>query len=279
MVGTIFLKNLTTLKIYNYRKLVKKLLPGFIIRKISGIFYGWHGNFRTWNDAAKRCTGYDSDAIIEKVKAASAAVRDGLKPYERDSVLYDEIHYAYPLMASLMMIAAENKGVLNILDFGGALGSTFQQNKIFLDRLNKVNWGIVEQNCFTEIGRREFSTESLRFFSSIEECYSAFRPDIILLSSVIHYFEEPYKLLDQIIAAKPEYILIDRTPFISGKDRITIQKVPPSIYRATYPCWFLNREKFLAYMLDSYNLLLEFDALDRANIPSEFKGFLFAMKK
>ena len=177
-----------------------------------------------------------------------------------------------------MLVAARRKGTLNVMDFGGSLGSSYFQNKKFLDQIENVNWGVVEQPAFVETGSKEFSTDRLHFFNSIEDCYKVFKPDIVLLSSVIQYIEKPYQLLDSIIAKRPEYILIDRTPFIKENDRITIQKVHPAIYKATYPCWFFNKEKFLSYMNRSYELIFGFDALDKANIPSEFLGFLFRIK-
>ncbi|MCU0460406.1 MAG: methyltransferase, TIGR04325 family [Bacteroidales bacterium] len=258
--------------------MLRKLLPDWIRMRITGFFYGWHGNYPSWEDAKKRSRGYDSEEIIRKVSSSAAAVRDGLKPYERDSVLYSEIQYSFQLLSILMLVAAQRKGTLNVMDFGGALGSTYFQNKKFLDTLQEVNWSIVEQPRFTEIGIREFSTDRLHFFNTADDCYNSFTPDIILLSSVLQYIEEPYKLLDSLISRKPEYILFDRTPFINGKDRITIQKVHPAIYNATYPCWFFNKSKFLDFMNRSYKLIFEFDALDKANISSEFLGFLFRIK-
>lgn len=263
---------------YNFRSMLRNLLPDGIRTRIGGLFYGWHGNYLSWDEASKKCDGYSSREIIEKVSSSAAAVRDGIRAYERDSVLYDEIQYSFHLLASLMLVAARRKGTLNVLDFGGSLGSSYFQNKKFLDKIETVNWGVVEQPGFVETGRRDFSTDRLQFFDSIEDCYKVFKPDIILLSSVIQYIEKPYILLDSIIAKRPEYIIIDRTPFINGKDRITIQKVHPAIYKATYPCWFFNKKKFLAYMNRSYELFFGFDALDKANIPSEFLGFLFMIK-
>ena len=118
----------------------------------------------------------------------------------------------------------------------------------------------------------------MHFFQSVEECLNNFKIDAILLSSVLQYLEEPYKLLDKIRSHNIKYIIIDRTPFIGGDDRITIQKVHPSIYKATYPCWFFNKNKFISQLDQYYDLVIEFNALDRANIPSEFKGFLFRRK-
>jgi putative methyltransferase (TIGR04325 family) len=70
-------------------------------------------------------TGYDSEIILEKTRDALLKVKNGEAAYERDSVLFDEIQYAWPLLTSLMWVAAQAKGILNVLDFGGSLGTTY----------------------------------------------------------------------------------------------------------------------------------------------------------
>ena len=254
---------------------LKKLIPDFLIRFITGISYGWHGNFSSWDDAGKQCSGYDSQHILDRVRSSALKVKEGKAVFERDSMIFCEIQYTFPLLSALMWIAAGNESKLNVLDFGGSLGSSYYQNKAFLDSLKDVNWCIVEQSEFVRTGKESFANDRLHFFYSIKECLKSFKINVIMLSSVIQYIEKPYNLIDQIVSEGIDFIIVDRTPFIKGKDRITIQKVNPHIYRATYPCWFFNKEKFIDYFKRSYKLLLEFDALDKANIPSEFKGFLF----
>ena len=258
---------------------VKKILPERITGLLTGLFYGWHGNYSTWEEARQKSSGYDSAMILGKVAISAGKVRDGMAVYERDSVLYDQINYSFPLLSGLLWVAARNKGRINVLDFGGSLGSSYYQNKKFLDEIPEVNWCVVEQPGFTEQGQQNFSTGRLHFFQSIEECLSNHEIDLILLSSVLQYLKEPYKLIDSVISNKIKYIIIDRTPFIDGDDRLTIQRVHPSIYKATYPCWFFNKNKFISYLSHEYDRIIEFDALDKANIPSEFKGFLFGKIK
>jgi putative methyltransferase (TIGR04325 family) len=98
---------------------------------------------------------------------------------------------------------------------------------------------------------------------------------VIVLSSVLQYIEEPFKLLEIIKTLPCKYLIIDRTPFIKGKNRITIQRVNPKIYKGSYPCWFFSETEFLNFMTGSYKMITEFTSLDRANIQSEFKGYIF----
>jgi putative methyltransferase (TIGR04325 family) len=260
------------------RNRLKNIVPPLLRRKISGLFYGWHGNYTDWDSAKAKCTGYDSELILNMVRSSAINVRDGSAAYERDSVLFDKPEYSYPLISGLMWIAAQNNGRLNVMDFGGSLGSTYYQNRYFLDSLPELNWSIIEQPGFVDVGRKEFAGDRLSFFYSVEECLKSVEIDVILLSSVLQYIEKPYSLLDKLISVNSKFILIDRTPFIKGKDRITVQKVNPRIYKASYPCWFFNETGFISYMTGSCKLIYEFEALDKANLRAQFKGFIFKKK-
>jgi putative methyltransferase (TIGR04325 family) len=260
------------------RLIINRIIPKTVLRFITGFFYGWTGNFSNWEEAKKKCPGYDSPIILEKVKESVMKVRNGTARYERDSVVFDKIQYSFPLLSGLMWIAAQNGGRLNVLDFGGSLGSTYYQNKRFLDSLASVRWSIVEQPEFVKLGKESFSDGIIRFYSSIDDCLKENDIDIILFSSVLQYLESPYDLLRDIKTRQIKHIIIDRTAFIKGTDRITVQKVHPKIYKASYPCWFFNKTKFIDFISTDFELIVEFDSLDEANIVSEFKGFLFELK-
>lgn len=230
-----------------------------------------------------RSNGYNADNILQKVLAASLRVKEGDALFERDSVLFYEKKYCWELLAALMWIAAQYDGSLNIIDFGGSLGSTYYQNKSFLDSLKHIQWNVVEQPSFVQKGQQSFESESLRFYRSIDECMQSSQKELqaILLSGVLQYLEQPYSLLMEIIERKIRYIVVDRTGFTlhNRKDRLTVQIVHPQIYRGSYPCWFFNEAKFLRFFSESgYVLRGDFFTSDVANIPSVFKGFIFELR-
>jgi putative methyltransferase (TIGR04325 family) len=262
----------------NFKRIVKTYVPSPVLRFITGFFYGWRGNYKSWNEARNKSGGYDSPVILEKVLAATQLVMDGKATYERDSVLFYDQNYSYPCLAAIMWISVKNKGKINIIDFGGSLGSAYFQNRVFFDSLQEINWCVIEQEKFVETGKQKIANNHLHFFSSIEECLKSFKIDLIIFSSVLQYLENPYSFLDEVLSMGFEYVLIDRTPFVDASDRITIQKVPKRIYKASYPCWFFNKRKFKKFFDSMYGLIYEFDAHDKANINSEFKGFLFKKK-
>ena len=263
------------------KKFLKSLTPPIIwnlVKKIRQNKYGWQGEYATWQEAQNTSTGYDADEILQKVKHALLKVKHGEAVYERDSVLFDEIEYSWPLLAGLMLASAKSCGKLNVVDFGGSLGSTYYQNKKFLDMFDDMSWNIVEQKHFVKIGKDTFQDNRLHFYYTIEECMTEERPTILLLSSVLQYIESPYGLLDEILEYDFEYILIDRTPFTNvGDDRVTIQKVPPSIYKASYPCWFFSEDKMHEYFTKKdYRLIENFQSNDAEGMNYRFKGMIWS---
>jgi putative methyltransferase (TIGR04325 family) len=197
---------------------LKDFIPPIILKAINKIRhskYGWKGDYSSWEDAKLKSTGYDSEEILVKVRSSLLKVKNGEALYERDSVIFDEIQYSWPLLAGLMLAAAKNRGNLSVLDFGGSLGSTYFQNKKFLDQLNSISWNIVEQKNFVESGERDFENHRLHFYSDIETCIKNGTPDVLILSSVLQYIENPYQLLNKLLQYNFNFILIDRTPFYS----------------------------------------------------------------
>jgi len=266
----------STLK--RFKELISPFLPPILIwARQEGNF---KGDYSDWSAASSSSTGYDSDGIVQKVLEAAMKVKTGQAAYERDSVLFDRIEYSWPLLAALLWIASRSENLLNILDFGGGLGSSYRQNRKFLAHL-RVRWNIVEQKKFADCGKKFFRDEPLAFYDSLDECVAAARPASILLSSVLPYLERPYDLLGEIDRHRFKYVIIDKTPFLDrGGDRLTVQHVPPSIYAASYPCWIFNESKFLDRMKMSYELIERFDAyagtvVRLGDASARFKGFIF----
>lgn len=269
------------------KNLLKALLPPVIysliqrIRKHDTAQEGWSGNYSSWAKAQIKCTGYSSAIILEKCKSALLKVKNGEAVYERDSVLFDEIQYSWGLLAGLQRAALENDGKLSVLDFGGSLGSTYYQNKGFLSSLKELEWCIVEQPNFVDCGKDLFEDDQLRFYATIEECMAKCMPNVLLLSSVLQYLEKPYEWIEKFLRLGILYILIDRTSFVESEtDILTIQKVPESIYPASYPAWFFNEHKLLCCFFKDYTLIDSFEALDKYNIVSSYsKGFILKHKE
>lgn len=222
----------------------------------------WHrGDYADWASARAAAKGYDAANILEIQRASMRKVRDGAALYERDSVVFDKVEYFFPTLAALLLIAARNGNRLSVLDFGGALGGSYYQNRGLLSHLESLSWHVVEQAHFVAAGQAEFQNEQLRFFSTMDESAAASRPDVVLLSSVLQYLEDPVDVLAQIAKLRVDYILVDRTPILDvGPERIVVQTVPPSIYPASYACRLLAPGAIEAALAPAYRIVYRFEA-------------------
>ena len=238
-----------------------------------------------WREAIARSHGYAADLIVDAVARATREVLAGRAVFERDSVLFDQPDYRYPIVAALLRAAVAGEGLLEVVDFGGSLGSTYRQCRPFLAPLRKLRWHVIEQAGFVEAGRREFTTEELDFMASVAELPTFETAPVVLLSSVIQYLEDPERTLDELIGLDARHLVIDRTPLSDlPENRLCIQHVPKTIYDASYPCWILSRSKLLSRLAESgWQVLGEFPGLEGAfstpdRVSFEFRG-LIAVRK
>lgn len=225
--------------------------------------YGWFGDYKDWNDVPG---GYAADQILETTKTSLLKIKNGEAVYERDSVLFDKKIYPYAVISAMLYIAAKNDNHLNVVDFGGSLGSTWYQIRDFIPEQIRVNWNIVEQEAYINCGKTHFEDHVLKFHPTIEESNAAVKSNVLLLSSVIQYLEKPYEFLAGLAKFDFDYIIFDRTAFMRDNrpDRLTLQIVPPEIYEAQYPSWFLNEEKVRSYF-PGYRVKAEFESF----VPGE----------
>lgn len=278
------LKGITAIKL-----VAKNWLPPAMFRWARRIGLGgvvrFEGNFATWEEARARCTGYDSNRILTKVLDATLRVKRGEAAFERDSVLFDEIEYAWPVLAGLMWAATRNGGRLNVLDFGGALGSSYFQNHKFLKTLPEVRWNVVEQAHFVVAGRAHIQDDSLRFYMTIEEALNETQPNVVLLSSVLQYLESPFDIIKQVSCTDADFLILDRTPFsMRGNDQLLIQHVPPSIYAASYPIRVFSQPEFMRaldadWRLIASNLSPESHVQAATGFEFTFQGMLLERRR
>jgi putative methyltransferase (TIGR04325 family) len=238
----------------------------------------FEGPCESWEEAVKNSSGYAHPEILRRVLAATLCVRSGEAAYERDSVLFNEVYIAWPVTAALMWVAARNQGRLCVLDFGGALGSTYFQNLRFLNAIEHVRWCVVEQKHFVEAGLTHIQDERLVFYESVEACLAKENPSVAILSGVLQYLDDPKNVIDSIASCGIKSVIVDRTPTWSGShDSIVVQHVPPVIYDACYPMRIFSEKNLLSHLESTWNLIGEFSSIDGGFNAKygeiEFKGF------
>jgi putative methyltransferase (TIGR04325 family) len=262
------------------RDLVKSIVPPVLWRlgrQWVGHGLVFSGKPHDWVDACRMSTGYSSDVILQKVAHATREVAAGRAAFERDSILFEEPEFPFPVLAALLRAAALNGGRLDVLDFGGSLGSTYRQCRPFLEGLAHIAWRVIEQPTFVSLGQREFSTVELTFADSIDDIGV---PDVVLASSVLQYLERPDDVIGLLSRIGAKHMILDRTSFHGGeRDRLCIQRVPKEIYPASYPCWIFARRRILALLDSDWRVLSDFPSSDGAfttldGLKFEFRGLL-----
>lgn len=101
---------------------------------------------------------------MNRVVESTTKVISNQAEFERDGVAFYQREYSYKVLSSILYVASNSKGHLNIIDFGGSLGSMYYQNKRFIQNLKKVSWNVVEQKSFVDVGKKLACDTELNFF-------------------------------------------------------------------------------------------------------------------
>ena len=269
-------------------KSAKRFSPSGLISGLTRIFapereaIRFTGDFKSWEEAEEQSAGYDAPEILQKTRTALLRVKGGDAAFERDSMTFDTMQYEFPLLAGLLRVAAANRGHLDVLDFGGSLGSTYFQCRKFLSVVEVLRWSVVDQPAQVACGKADFASDELKFYETIPDCLREQRPNVLLLSSVLQYLHAPYAFLQSVLKESIPYVIIERTAFnCSGVDRLTVQHVPARLYNGSYPAWFLSEASLRKAFADDYDLVCEYEAnefLHPENGKAVFKGFQFHRK-
>lgn len=272
-------------KLQRVKSLLKKYTPEFLKnllrRRYSDLIF--KGPYPSWDSARMESGGYQQESILSDVSEAALMVKNGLIPCERDGVLLSSIEYSWPVTSALMLAAAKNKGTLNVIDFGGALGSSYFQNIKFLNHLHSMNWSIVEQEHYVKFGSDEISNGQLRFFTDIGAAATMHIPDLVLFSASLQYIAQPFDVLKDVISVKPQFIVFDRTSSADIYASIIAVQHVRDTYKASYPFWIFSIAEIEDYLSEEYSLVETFKSNDFQgymlnDLKIEFNGFIFLRK-
>ena len=248
-------------------------------RHLLGRGVRWSGPYASWAEASKLSKGYNDQEIFNKTIRSVQAVLSGKARYERDSVLFNDHTWSFEILTALSYAEALQSDTVDIIDFGGSLGSLYFKNLAWIQQNPKRQWKIVEQAHYVDWAKKNIKAEQLSFYETIEQAYDPNRKQILVLSAVIHYLEKPFEFLSEILKKYPFYgVYIDRTPYLQNDQDsfVSVQKVPAEIYEASYPCWLFKKQNILDLLTKDYKLVFESESLDRCDdFPVIFKGLFF----
>lgn len=265
----------------------KSILPPILTQKLQAFRKDrilFDGDFLTWEEAAAQTSGYEAENILLKSIEASLKVKRGEAAFERDTVLFDEVEHNWPVLTGLMAAAAHQEGRLHVLDFGGALGSSYFQCRGWTHTLRDVRWNVVEQPHYVAAGKSHLEDARLKFYPSVEDCLDDDTPNVVLISSALQYLPSPLETLRKLSGIDASHLIIDRTPFSKlSRDKLVCQKVPASIYSASYPMWIFAWDPFLFQIQENWHLLAsnfspEGQARTENGLKFSFRGAILTSK-
>jgi putative methyltransferase (TIGR04325 family) len=232
------------------------------VRRRFGVKPIFDDSHNDWASASLASSGYDSIEIARRVLVSTLAVQAGHASFERDSIAFPTPENEWPVLGSLLWAAAADMGNLNVLDFGGALGSTYFQYKSFFGVLKTVCWNVVEQPVFVDLGRREIHEPGLTFHESMQEVLEAGDPTVIHFGSSLQYVEDPFTLLDEARRSPARFLIVDRVPVCDlTVDSVAVQVVPADIYSASYPVHIFSRKGFQESLERDWEVVDTFESL------------------
>ena len=241
----------------------KKCMPFYLLGDINVEEICYFGEYDNWNNAYEDCKGYDDNAILEKVIRSTKKVLNCEAVWERDGYLFYEKKYNYYLCSAILRCAVQNgnQGV-RILDIGGALGSSYFQNKDYLIDVEKLEYVVAEQKGFADYGHENIENKNLKFMNSEEKYGDHGRFDIALMSASLQYICNYKSIINKIIKARPRYIILDRV-LISDRTRICKETVPKKIYESSYPVIIFTEKEIIDFFTPEYKLVEK----DIASVP------------
>ena len=140
---------------------------------------------------------------------------------------------------------------------------------------NIIQWTVIEQKTIIELVsnlKNKALYEPVEFIE-LHEINPKYKPDLLILSSVLQYLEKPYEIIEELIQTKPRFILIERMPFTHKfYEYLKIQKNPKTFKKSSYPIWFLRKEKIISKLNGyNYDLICE---LKKTNSNELFGGMM-----
>jgi putative methyltransferase (TIGR04325 family) len=252
---------------------IKRLVKHFLRIKEPAIVE-WVGDYSDWSVASAVSEGYDAEEIASKMIQSVRDVLDGSATYCRDGVTFRTGEFNWQLVTFVERLALAVGRSINVLDFGGAFGDGYLQNRSMVDEY-VASWTVVEQASLLRQAKTLPYVPKLTFQDSIGACQVPI--DLVIVSSVLQYIADYQKVIDGLVGLRSRGIFVDRTGFVpddQSVNRITKQFVRKPIYDASYPCYFFSKRNFVP-LFKPYIPIAEWRTSDCANIPSQFLGMYF----
>ncbi len=248
------------------KRVLRRIVPPraiALLRRLKPASLSYSRPYDSWDEACRHAGSYADPVLLDEERNAARAVREGRAAYALFGLPQSRLAFRWPLIANLLAIAAWQGAFagrpLHVLDYGGGLGSVYQQHRRYLDTIPALLWSVVEQPHFVRCGNSEFADDRLRFFQTARQAGARARIDAAIFVGSLEYLEDPYAVLQGLIDLDVPYLLLIATHWSdSADDVVRVQHIRPPYVTADVPIRFLSRAKLLALLGSrSYEMFAE----------------------
>jgi|SRR5579859_1269468 len=187
-------------------------------------------------------------------------------------------HNTVMCFAYALAMAARNKRLVSMLDWGGALGYYLLISQRLIPEL-EIEYHCKEVQVLADYGRVLWPEAA---FHSDNKCLER-QYDLVLASCSLHYEENWRDLLARLAGATAGYLFVTRLPVVNHSPSYAFVQRPYAYgYNTEYVGWCLNRDEFLMQAESiGLKLLEEFITGEQpfiAGAPEQcqYRGFLFS---
>lgn len=241
--------------------LLRDLTPPVVwraARRVRSARFGFSGDFDTFAAAQAEAAGYEAAGPVQAAQAPEPSI-------DVDARLQQ-------VLAALALVPQRP---LSVLDLGGAAGGYYHLLRPFMS----LHWTVLETPAMVAANRHR-ATDELAFIDSVADVAPAY--DLVLMSGVLQYLDEPHATFERVSALAP-FTLVNRLPLIDApRDRLTVQRVHPSVYRGSYPAWFFARERFMTTVTRRHDVAMRWKVPQDTPLldgkPVEYEGMLLLLR-
>lgn len=232
-----------------------------LMRRATGYSSSLEIRSQSWETLHELCAGYGDPLILDSVERATKLALGSDYAFERDGILFDEPEVHWPVLGALLAGRSRREGALRVLDMGGSLASKWIQLRPFRPLLAPIAWAVVEQSSYVDRARPLLESAELTFHTSANSAAEVLgEVDVVLFSSSLQYFPDPYGCLDDVITLGPDVLMIDRVPTcVHDKDQVGLQTTGLYGRRVQYPSWLLGRSRLVHRMESAFELTATWD--------------------
>ena len=252
--------------------------------------------YSSYKEALNSChSSYEDgeivDVVVNKTLRFTSTIRTA-HPQINDASIYG----MYSLLYCMFQNRTEQNKPFTILDIGGACGAEYFRFKSISGDQTSLRWHVIETPLMASKGA-VFANSELAFFS-IDELEAAQKNlngiDLVYMSGVLQYFEEPMIILTRILSYQANFIYLGRLALSETalKPMYTVQKaflsdhgigpLPEGFENKVKSCPFVivPKSMLLDVLLKDYDIMSEFsDITGKMNGINTWNGGLLAKRK